>query len=168
MSQILRDRGSAVAEHALSSAWKHVAYYEGIQKTTLHRFRSVLDAFRLHLSEPKSVLAVEVQFEAAVAKSLGDPAAARRLRLQEAKKTPDTVTATTTVYVRNPDVVAEVLLRADGQCELCKGSAPFNRKADGSPYLEVHHQVQLSKGGEDTVENAVALCPNCHRREHFG
>jgi 5-methylcytosine-specific restriction protein A len=26
----------------------------------------------------------------------------------------------------------------------------------------------LSTGGEDTLENAIALCPNCHRRAHFG
>jgi 5-methylcytosine-specific restriction enzyme A len=168
LSLILRDRGSDAAERALSSAWKHVGYYEGIRNITLHRFRSVLDTFKLRLSMSKSVQAVEVQFEAAVAKSLDGPTAARRMRLQKAKKTPGTVTATTTLYVRNPDVVAEVLLRANGQCELCNSPAPFNRKADGSPYLEVHHKVQLSEGGEDTVENAVAACPNCHRREHFG
>lgn len=166
--QILRDRGSEPAQRALSSAWMHVRYYEGHRKITLKGFPSVLETFKLHLSHAKSVQAIEVQFEAEVAKSLSDPAAARGLRLQKAKRTPNTVTATTTVFVRNPDVVAEVLLRANGQCELCKSPAPFNRKGDGSPYLEVHHKVQLSKGGEDTVENAVALCPNCHRREHFG
>jgi 5-methylcytosine-specific restriction enzyme A len=168
LTQILQDRGSDAAQRALSSARKHVEYYERIRSTTLHRFRSVLDAFELHLSLPKSVQAVEIQFEAAVAKSRTDSAEARRLRLQKAKKTPGTVTATTTLYVRNPDVVVEVLSRANGQCELCNSPAPFKRKADGSPYLEVHHKVQLSKGGEDTVENAVASCPNCHRREHFG
>jgi 5-methylcytosine-specific restriction protein A len=26
----------------------------------------------------------------------------------------------------------------------------------------------LASDGDDTVENAVALCPNCHRRAHFG
>ncbi|OOL15317.1 hypothetical protein BXQ27_32765, partial [Klebsiella aerogenes] len=26
----------------------------------------------------------------------------------------------------------------------------------------------LSNGGEDSVENAIALCPNCHRQAHFG
>ncbi|MGB4922720.1 MAG: HNH endonuclease signature motif containing protein, partial [Candidatus Nitrotoga sp.] len=36
------------------------------------------------------------------------------------------------------------------------------------PYLEVHHKMQLAKGGEDTVENALGLCPNCHRYSHFG
>ncbi|MFX5176317.1 HNH endonuclease, partial [Acinetobacter baumannii] len=53
-------------------------------------------------------------------------------------------------------------------CECCGSLAPFSRRRDGSPYLEVHHKRPLSKGGDDTVENAVALCPNCHRFEHHG
>jgi 5-methylcytosine-specific restriction protein A len=32
--------------------------------------------------------------------------------------------------------------------------------------LESHHIKWLSKGGEDTIQNTVALCPNCHRRVH--
>ena len=27
--------------------------------------------------------------------------------------------------------------------------------------------LRLADGGPDTVENAVALCPNCHRRLHY-
>ncbi|MEO1942713.1 MAG: HNH endonuclease [Candidatus Thioglobus sp.] len=30
----------------------------------------------------------------------------------------------------------------------------------------MHHIHQLADGGEDTTENAVALCPNCHRMMH--
>ena len=26
----------------------------------------------------------------------------------------------------------------------------------------------LLEGGPDTVENAIALCPNCHRKQHYG
>ncbi|MBN3189510.1 MULTISPECIES: HNH endonuclease [Pectobacterium] len=74
----------------------------------------------------------------------------------------------TKIFVRNPYVVAEVLHRAQGKCELCKRNAPFLRGKDGTPYLEVHHCVPLSQGGEDTVENAIAVCPNCHRQAHFG
>jgi 5-methylcytosine-specific restriction protein A len=55
-----------------------------------------------------------------------------------------------------------------GVCEECKNAAPFFKKADGFPYLEVHHRVPLAKGGDDTVENGIALCPNCHRKFHFG
>lgn len=44
--------------------------------------------------------------------------------------------------------------------------APFI-DAKGEPYLEVHHIIWLSHGGADTIENTVALCPNCHRKMHI-
>jgi predicted HNH restriction endonuclease len=71
-------------------------------------------------------------------------------------------------YQRNPNVVAAALSRAKGTCERCGENAPFKRKADQSPYLEVHHIVPLSENGDDTVDNTVALCPNCHRFSHYG
>ncbi|MBR2089207.1 MAG: HNH endonuclease [Fibrobacter sp.] len=74
----------------------------------------------------------------------------------------------TSVYIRNPEIVAAVLKRANGVCEKCKQPAPFKRKKDGSPYLEVHHIKQLKDGGADTMDNAIALCPNCHRKKHYG
>ena len=85
-----------------------------------------------------------------------------------APKKPESISVTIKVYVRNPDVVAAVLARAKGVCEGCKKPAPFIRAKDNSPYLEVHHKIQLAKGGEDTVLNAIALCPNCHREYHYG
>jgi 5-methylcytosine-specific restriction protein A len=72
------------------------------------------------------------------------------------------------VFARNPDVVAEVLERAGGRCEYCGCPAPFTKRSNGMPYLEVHHKIQLAHDGEDTVSNAVALCPNCHRKAHYG
>jgi len=89
-------------------------------------------------------------------------------RLQAAPRFPTRFDVVTTAFDRNPDVIAEVLLRANGVCEKCHRPAPFSRGTDGSPYLEVHHWVPLAKGGEDTVENGGALCPNCHREVHFG
>jgi len=82
--------------------------------------------------------------------------------------TPTKIITYSSVFKRNPYVVLEVLLRANGVCEGCQNKAPFKRKSDGSPYLEVHHRVMLAKGGEDTVKNAIALCPNCHREKHYG
>ncbi len=69
-------------------------------------------------------------------------------------------------FARSPAVVAEVLRVAAGRCELCECAAPFLR-ADGSPYLEVHHVQTLADEGADTVGNAVALCPTCHRMLHY-
>jgi hypothetical protein len=92
----------------------------------------------------------------------------RRARLAEAPKFPRAVWVTSREFARNPDVIAETLFRAEGVCEGCKNLAPFKRQSDGTPYLEVHHRIPLSLGGEDTLENTFALCPNCHRRAHFG
>lgn len=94
--------------------------------------------------------------------------AARRARLEKAPRQPQKRKIETEVFIRNPDVVAEVLGRAAGCCERCKNSAPFVRRSDGTPYLEVHHKVQLARGGDDIVENAEAVCPNCHRKSHHG
>jgi 5-methylcytosine-specific restriction protein A len=56
--------------------------------------------------------------------------------------------------------------RAGGFCQLCEKKAPFcNQK--GEPFLETHHITWLSRGGTDSIDNAVALCPNCHSKMHI-
>jgi hypothetical protein len=82
------------------------------------------------------------------------------------KNPPKTIT-TSVSFKRDPKVVAFVELRANGICELCGKDAPFIR-ANGDRFLEVHHIRPLSENGPDTVENAAALCPNCHRECHHG
>ena len=106
-------------------------------------------------------------FYSDVSKSLQDNHSSRHARLANAPKMPGRIYTTSTSFRRNPDVVAEVLLRANGKCEGCLHPAPFRRATDGTPYLEVHHRVTLASGGEDTVANAIALCPNCHRAAHY-
>jgi 5-methylcytosine-specific restriction protein A len=108
------------------------------------------------------------EFNRQISKAGGSSRDLRLARLKVAPRRPAKIMTVGSVYVRNPDVVVEVLYRAGGACEGCKQSAPFSRNKDGSPYLEVHHRVHLSEGGDDTVENALALCPNCHRQEHHG
>jgi len=92
----------------------------------------------------------------------------RKNRLNEAPEIPEKIFINTTGYKRNPYVIIEVLERADGICELCGKEAPFIRIKDGLPFLEVHHIEPLANNGKDTIENTVALCPNCHREAHYG
>jgi len=68
---------------------------------------------------------------------------------------------------RDPEVHAWVLYNSKWICECCDNPAPFS-KLNGASYLEVHHLKRLADGGSDTVENAVAVCPNCHRELHYG
>ena len=98
--------------------------------------------------------------------SLALSQSARAERLADATKIPERIQIVSVGFRRNADVIVTVLIRAKGVCEKCRTKAPFLRRSDGSPYLEVHHWVPLGQGGEDTVENAAALCPNCHREVH--
>jgi len=111
---------------------------------------------------------LDEEFEKAVSKALSDDDESRKIRLKNAAKFPEKIQTISYDYRRNPDVVAEVLRRANGKCELCRLDAPFLKASNGSPYLEVHHWFSLSEGGEDTIDNAGALCPNCHKQAHFG
>lgn len=81
-------------------------------------------------------------------------------------RNPPKQTTQTTSVIRDPEVKAYVLQEANGVCECCRNPAPF-AQADGLPFLEVHHLKYLANGGSDTVENAAALCPNCHRAMHY-
>ena len=82
-------------------------------------------------------------------------------------KKPKKHTTTSEQYERDPKVVAHAERRANGICELSNQPAPFTRE-NGSPFLEVHHIIPLSEGGEDVVHNVAALSPNCHREAHYG
>jgi 5-methylcytosine-specific restriction protein A len=72
---------------------------------------------------------------------------------------------TATTYVRDEYVAEYARRRANGLCDLCRQPAPFADR-NGQPHLESHHIVWLARGGDDSISNTVALCPNCHRKMH--
>jgi 5-methylcytosine-specific restriction protein A len=79
----------------------------------------------------------------------------------------ETSSGTRRRYARS-ELVKEFALRvAEGVCQGCEEEAPFIDES-GSPFLEVHHLHRRSDGGADDPENVIALCPNCHRRVHYG
>lgn len=98
---------------------------------------------------------------------------ARRLSMQElearaksAKKKPAVRTAQVIVYVRDASVAEYSKRRANGMCDLCEEKAPFQNRRNEA-YLECHHVEWLAQGGQDIIQNTVALCPNCHRKMHI-
>ena len=109
-----------------------------------------------------------------IEKAADDDAKARiakgneELRLRAAlygSHTPEKRDIKTTGYKRSSAVVAFTRERAKGICQLCGQPAPFE-DLQGNPYLEIHHVIWLGRKGPDKVENAVALCPNCHSKMH--
>jgi len=168
LENIKKDYGIDALLTAIASVKKHLEYYEGVGKSSQPKIHKILDKHIKYLDTFSTLEEINNHFKKQVELSLKDDNETRKSRLLAARKKPREIEVKTKIYVRNPDVVAEVLKRANGVCEQCKKQAPFLRKKDNCPYLEVHHIIQLSQGGDDAVENALALCPNCHREFHYG
>jgi len=90
----------------------------------------------------------------------------RRRALATATEGNDPVERRNLVHFRSRAIKRYVETRANGQCEGCGASAPFNTKA-GRPYIETHHIWRLSDGGPDHPLWVAGVCPNCHRRAHY-
>ena len=168
LTRIGADFGLVALRTAVQALWLHIHYYENIRRVTMHKLRAVAAHNQAKAATSGTLQEHEALFSAALSQSAADSSEKRKARLKVASKVPGRTPVVLFVFERNPDVVAEVLHRANGICEHCGKPAPFLRRRDGSAYLEVHHRVQLANGGEDTVENATALCPNCHRELHYG
>lgn len=134
---------------------------KNVGSSVKQRIRSVLEANGIAGFEIYRSTANSLELEANVS-------ALRRAQLVSSPPgsvRPRTVETTTLTYIRDPAVKAWVLQISGGVCEGCDTPAPF-MGADGLPFLEVHHVVPLAHFGSDRTSNAVALCPNCHRRCH--
>ncbi|NJR13449.1 MAG: HNH endonuclease [Phyllobacteriaceae bacterium] len=168
LDRIRNDFGSSKSHEAACAVLRHVDYYSrlrtgGPQK----KIRIIAESF-LSAAEPISLVDFDAIVAEALKSALETSPQERQQHLANANPKPTTRQVTLNVFNRNPDVIVEILYRANGICEHCKNHAPFNRNTDGRPYLEVHHRIPLAEGGDDTVANAIALCPNCHREAHFG
>ncbi len=120
-----------------------------------------IEALVLELSNRPQAPVVAFEFE--VRESLQN----KYLAEPKGSKQPATSSSQVVQFQRDPLVKAWVLKKASGVCECCGHDAPFE-STDGQPFLEVHHMRKLAEGGSDTVGNAVAICPNCHRALHYG
>lgn len=81
---------------------------------------------------------------------------------------PERAQVTSSKFIRNPYVSEYAKRIASGICQDCHQPAPFINKVTNEPFLETHHITPLAKGGADTIENTIAICPNCHKRRHYG
>ena len=125
------------------------------------RIYKVIDLAPYSLEKERSNLTIEIQ----EAKKISVEVLKRQVE-EESHSQADRRSYEGMIYIRNSKVAAYTKIRAAGICQLCGQPAPFKDK-DGEPFLENHHLVWLSRGGTDTIDNTVALCPNCHRTMHI-
>ncbi|MCR5738212.1 MAG: HNH endonuclease [Lachnospiraceae bacterium] len=133
--------------------WKRVDWYRDM-KVILNQNMSVSALDDTHTSEEKEEHASKLTYDQL-----------KKIAIEQSKRLSKKRTSSVTQTDRDEYIKKFSKERANGKCQLCGHDAPFlDRK--GVPYLEVHHIVWFSRGGEDSVDNTVALCPNCHKKMH--
>ncbi|TDX83708.1 5-methylcytosine-specific restriction protein A [Neorhizobium sp. R1-B] len=132
-------------------------------RKALGRLGNIRDAFVFHL-RPMDNLNERVDAQQVSALDMG---ALLEMAFSAANPPPKKTTILSQVVERSRAVRDYGVARANGHCEGCSAPFPFVR-ANGIPYLEPHHIRRLSDGGPNDPRFVIALCPNCHRRVHFG
>ena len=124
---------------------------------------NVISVINKHLNEFDGVSNfIDPSFEIEVSKKVKTG----RIEKPAGNQSPEIRTVEISLVTRDPNVKAWALINAKGVCENCGCKAPFV-STNGIPYLEVHHVRRLADKGPDTIDNTVALCPNCHKALHY-
>ena len=141
---------------ALGETWDKSCYSKGSSVTT-EAFVRMLRVLRSRVGPSRA------NFDIAVMELLSEP----MMEPPVGNRAPQRAAGPDSDFIRCPMVTAWILRWCNGMCGHCGDAAPFTRP-NGQPYLEVHHVLPLCEDGPDTIDNAIALCPNCHRRAHHG
>ena len=169
LGRLLAEGGPPALVNPTTALRQHIAYYDETHiGVPLIALRELYTTYAALCNGIRTMDEIEDEIVNTVALAGRLNAEERRRRAAEFPIQPRTRPVVVMAYERNPYVVLDVLNRARGLCEHCGNAAPFFRRRNNTPYLEVHHKVRLADGGPDTVENALALCPNCHRQSHYG
>jgi len=68
-------------------------------------------------------------------------------------------------YKRNNKIIVLIKILRNSECQICGHSI---LKKDGSKYIEAAHIVPKHKGGNESRENIILLCPNHHKEFDLG
>ena len=77
------------------------------------------------------------------------------------------------IYPRNPSHAKKAILDANFSCEISPEHKTFIQRFNLNSFTEAHHLIPLRYHNEfkfslDVPANIISLCPNCHRKLHFG
>lgn len=128
----------------------------------------------LHLPAPAhrwKTQASGIVLEAEVARAIDDVAAKEHARVPgssysgngDESLSPGKRERLAEVYERDQTVVDELKRLYRGHCQICN-SVPFN--GHFGSIIEGHHIEWLCRGGADSLDNLVILCPNHHAAIH--
>ena len=160
-------------KHNKDGSLKGSKYLRSIKKTIVKVDDFTPQHMLMALRKSSSASGRVYEYVELVKENNGDEAGSdlqllRRRAIALSSTNPTAKAVVANVRERKNIIKLYALARSRGGCEACGDPAPFIRKNNGEPYLEVHHIIEISKGGSDSPHNVAAVCPNCHARVTYG
>ncbi len=87
-----------------------------------------------------------------------------KLNKEFSSSTPERKEYTSERIERNQRVVGLLKKSHPKKCQICEIEHFITKTRER--YCEVHHIVELSKGGSQATDNCLVICPTCHRKMH--
>lgn len=88
------------------------------------------------------------------------------------EKKPKKIIGNTQSYKRSDYNAKKAIIIANYKCDLDNTHETFFAK-NGKPYMEAHHLIPMHVQEQfdvsiDVLANIICLCPNCHKKIHYG
>jgi len=159
---IYKEYGREKLRIALGAFMKHIEYYEDIKEGTQIKDRQLYEKYQILLDEQneKEQECVLKIFENRESKA----AIIERLKNYETKES-QLIEINGLSFSRDNTIIALLKKLRDFKCQICGVSI---KKSDGSFYIEGAHIIPKYKGGKESIENILILCPNHHKEFDFG
>jgi predicted restriction endonuclease len=173
LAQISQDYSAITFSLVLSSIKKHLKYRakqgnKSIKLTAIYNKYLTLSATPTSRTDSKGTDYDEKEQDEIV-KQIKSSHISRENIIHELNNVVETDAETTEVnhriYKRDNKTIAQIKIIRDFKCQICSTSIT---KRDGSKYIEAAHIEPKHKGGRETVDNILLLCPNHHKEFDFG
>lgn len=173
LSHILQDYGTKQLSLALTALKKHIKYISrhGDSKVKLKEILSKYLAISKNPKaerEPEKKKSDKKQQDEIVEliKTSGKTKEEVAKELNNLKDTdPQTIIINRKTYKRDNNIIAQIKFVRDFNCQICGTSI---KKRDGSKYIEAAHILPKNKGGGESLDNIILLCPNHHKEFDYG
>ncbi|HEV2481907.1 MAG TPA: HNH endonuclease [Puia sp.] len=150
---------------ALRSFAAHIEYYERQSGTNRHGLRAIYDRFMALLTSDKEDLIEQGVFEYEIAaKGVSKDELVAKIRSLE-DKTEEFVAVSGLRLKRKNWIIVLIKELRDHKCQLCGAQI---RTKTGRYYVEAAHIDPKAKGGAETLDNILLLCPNHHKEFDLG
>ena len=165
LDNIYKDFGRIGLANSLLALRQHIDYYEGKQKSKMHKMRQLLQFYSLHTNNFQTSIQQEQILNELILSNATKEEIIADLKSYEPPKKGSSILTKIEIRKRDNLIVAKLKIAKDFKCQICGKQI---EKSDGSYYIEAAHIKAKKEEGNEAPNNILILCPNHHKEFDYG